>query len=195
LIFGADGTTMCIGWFEVYAVIEITTITPEQETQSYNVLVQLDGPALGNVYSTWMSRSGYDNLTGEIMSISSSRIRALFVIDGLDHGMWTVNVKDSVTSGEIDFELLPPTPVPEDIAQAVWNYILDQDTEGSAGKKVIDLKSDQDDIMGSSFDSGTDSLVKMREYISKILNRTKQQNPLLQHTITRGLMIEEGRKK
>jgi len=164
LIFGTDGTCLGIGWFEVYAVIEITTITPEQETQSYNVLVQLDGPALGNVYTIWMSRDGYDNLSGEIMSISSSRIRALFVIDGLDHGIWSVNVQDPVTSGEIDFELLAPTPVPEDIAEAVWNYILGDNPDNSSGTALKNL-----------------------------LKRNRQQNMKIEHEITRGVFNSKRR--
>ena len=60
---------------------------------------------------------------------------------------------------------------------------------------LADLTAQLSAIKGSGFDGSTDSLEVVREQIEKILTRSRQNNPILQHNITRGLITEQGRKK
>jgi hypothetical protein len=51
-----------------------------------------------------------------------------------------------------------------------------------------------DAIKGTGYDIAIHSLVSIRENIDTVLKRIRQQNPMLEHQITRGVVTRQGRK-
>ena len=215
MIFGTGAAAFTHGWWEEWMVIAAITPGHHHELEAgetRRIVIDVYGEALGDVYSTWMEYEGQIN-PGQVLSAGDTDLKLLYGFSTQEAGKWQLVLQDPVAREQAAFDILGDAVSKEEIAEAVWQYVLGTETEGMAGHTLDTLKAHVDsehgvtreytleqrqaleaildDIKGFGYDKGVASLKVARETMDRIFSRLRQQNTGMQHNITRGFVADQ----